>query len=253
MYKEITSALRRLSAPTPWSVVAVTLAFASLGACDDGEKARSQQASSSAHTKATSTKRTTIDASGNEDRVDPVIQSEPLTELVRLASQPASAPMNAPARLDASTLIDSGVSASSSGPVFSDVEIPFLVQRLTVTTGIENREPNEVDRFELDQGPIYAFVELSNPSEHPQEVVITFENPEGPAVGHVTLSVPAKQPRWRTWGRTRMIQNAGEWSAVVKTLDGDEIVRQSFSVEPSAKSLGKAKTLTPQKKEQPSS
>jgi hypothetical protein len=247
MYKEISSALRRLGAPTTWTAVAFTLA---LTACNDDENTRPKTASS-ARTPAKAN-RVTIKASGNENQRDPVVQSEPRSsvsakgELVKLASAEIDR-----TRLDAATSI-SDANALPSGPQFSDAELPFSVKRLTVTTGIENREPKEIDGFELGQSPIYAFVELSNPSDEPHEVVITFENPEGPAVGHVTLSVPANQPRWRTWGRTRMVQNAGEWNAVVKTVEGDEIVRQSFSVESSGTN-DTSETLSPQKKEQPSS
>ncbi len=241
MYKEITSALRRMSAPTTWTAVAITLVLTGF---NDDKPTKPQTA-------APVVKRTTIKAFGNESERDPVIQSHPLdappmAELARLISAPPRAATEAAVRLDASTLIpesDAGVAE------FSDTEMPFSVKRLTVTTGIENREPLEMDHVELGQSPIYAFVELSNPSDEPQEVVITFENPEGPAVGHVTLSVPANQPRWRTWGRTRMVQNAGEWSAVVKTVDGDEIVRQNFSVE----SPVEKKSLSIKKKEHPSS
>lgn len=245
MYKEITSALRRLSAPTTWTAVAITLV---LTGCNDDKPMKPQTATPVV-------KRTTIKASGNESERDPVIQSHPLapllnappmTELARLTSAAPRAATEAPVRLDASTLIHESEPGVAE---LSDIELPFSVKRLTVTTGIENREPLEMDHVELGQSPIYAFVELSNPSDKPQEVVITFENPEGPSVGHVTLSVPANQPRWRTWGRTRMVQNAGEWIAVVKTVDGDEIARQSFSVE----SPIEKKPLSIKKKEHPSS
>ncbi len=243
MYKEITSALRRLSAPTTWTAVAITLVLAG---CNDDNPKDSKTASSATRALTPVAKRVTLKASGNEMERDPVIQSHPLSELVQLTSAPSRTATPEPARLDTSTLItDSDVGIAQ----FSDIEIPFSIKRLSVTTGIENREPLEMDHVELGQSPIYAFVELSNPSDEPQEVVITFENPEGPSVGHVTLTVPANQPRWRTWGRTRMVQNAGEWSAVVKTVDGDEIARQDFSVE----SPIEKKSLSPKKKEQPSS
>lgn len=249
MNKDITSALHRLSTVTTWTAIAAALAFTG---CNDDEPARLQSSPSMATAKASAKKRTTIKASGNEESRDAVLQSEPPTRgLVEPLStelvQFTSAPIKAPARLDTSTQI---AERDAGSALFTGVELPFSVKRLTVTTGVENREPNAVARIELGQSPIYAFVELSNPSDEAQEVVITFEDPEGPAVGHVTLSVPANQPRWRTWGRTRMVQTAGEWSAVVSTVDGHEIVRQKFAVEPSGSSL---KSLTPQPKEQPSS
>ena len=58
-----------------------------------------------------------------------------------------------------------------------------------------------------------------------------FENEDTKAtVGHVKLSVPANQPRFRTWGNTRLIRDAGHWVAVVSTADGVELGRAPFEV-----------------------
>ncbi len=107
MYKEITSALRRMSAPTTWTAVAITLV---LTGCNDDKPTKPQTA-------APVVKRTTIKAFGNESERDPVIQSHPLdappmAELARLISAPPRAATEAAVRLDASTLIpesDAGV------------------------------------------------------------------------------------------------------------------------------------------------
>jgi hypothetical protein len=108
------------------------------------------------------------------------------------------------------------------------------MKRLVVTTQVEQREPAPTTELTAGQGPIVAFVELGNESTEDQYVIVTFEHEDGiDAVGHIKLKVPARQPRWRTWGRTRMISDAGEWVAVVRTEDGRELGRQPFAVQPS--------------------
>ena len=105
------------------------------------------------------------------------------------------------------------------------------VKRLVVTTGVEKREPVKVDALLAGEAPIYAFMELANDSATGQQVVVTFEREDDfEVVGHIKLDVPAEQPRWRTWGRTHMIKDAGPWVAVVRTPDGHELARQPFDV-----------------------
>ena len=106
------------------------------------------------------------------------------------------------------------------------------VRRLIVARGVEGREPvGAADTFaRADVDRLYAFVELGNRTGEEQKVVVTFE-PEGDradATGHVELNV-GEGARWRTWAFTRMMR-AGEWDAVVRTLDGDELARTSFTV-----------------------
>ena len=105
------------------------------------------------------------------------------------------------------------------------------LKRLVVTTGVEKREPLKVNALLADEKPIYAFMELANESAEDQYVVVTFEREDDlEVVGHIQLKVPAGQPRWRTWGRTRMIKDAGPWVAVVRTPDGHELAREPFDV-----------------------
>lgn len=106
------------------------------------------------------------------------------------------------------------------------------VRRLIVATGVEGREPTgAAETFaRADAARLYAFVELANRSGAEQKVVVTFE-PNGErrdATGHVELNV-GQGARWRTWAYTRMMR-AGEWDAVVRTLEGDELARASFTV-----------------------
>ena len=105
----------------------------------------------------------------------------------------------------------------------------IAVRRLVVTHALSEREP--IEPAELVSGtPILAFVELSNQDATERNVVVTFEREGRPAVGHVKLHVPAKSPRFRTWARTRNLNEAGTWEAVVRSEDGTELGRQPFEV-----------------------
>jgi hypothetical protein len=106
------------------------------------------------------------------------------------------------------------------------------VRRIVVARGVENHEPVGVaSRFVLDGTPLYAFMELSNPTSERQEIVVTFERTGGTAVGHVHLNVPAHASRYRTWALSRMVNRPGEWTAVVRTVDGELLDELAFTVE----------------------
>ena len=107
----------------------------------------------------------------------------------------------------------------------------LVIKRLVVTNSIEHRELVTVDQLALSEEPLFAFIEVANPGETPEQIEVTFEK-DGRSVGHVKLEVPAKNKRWRTWGKTRQVRQAGEWVAVVKTADGKELSRKSFVVAP---------------------
>ncbi len=112
-------------------------------------------------------------------------------------------------------------------PTASDVQL--RVKRLVVTSAIEQREPVAVEALTADQ-KVVAFVELANAGADEGKVVITFERAGQAPVGNIELAVPGKQPRWRTWGNSRMVKTAGDWEVVVSTEDGQELARQKFVV-----------------------
>ncbi len=104
------------------------------------------------------------------------------------------------------------------------------VKRLVVARKVAAHEPvDPASSFALDGTPLVAFVEMENRTLDDAHIVITFEKP-GEAVGHIELGVPANQARWRTWGMTRGIKDAGDWVAVVRTSDGTELARAPFAV-----------------------
>jgi Protein of unknown function (DUF2914) len=118
-----------------------------------------------------------------------------------------------------------------SPTVLSASDGTLKLKRVVITHNIENREPSPGDDFTLDNAPVYAFVELENTGSAPRAIRVLFENEDTKAtVGHVKLTVPGSQPRFRTWGNTRMIRDAGHWVAVVSTADGVELGRAPFDV-----------------------
>lgn len=112
-----------------------------------------------------------------------------------------------------------------------DAAATLDVKRLRITRQVEGREPVEGSTLSTDGDPIYAFVEMANTADVDQQIEVTFEHETGKKVGFVTLKIPAGQKRWRTWGQTRNIRDAGKWSAVVSTEDGVELDRVTFDVE----------------------
>ncbi len=126
-------------------------------------------------------------------------------------------------------------SAASRPSASSAADLPaatsLRVRRLVLAEGVEGREPVRASRSfdggEVDK--VFAFLEVENPERLPGEVVVTFESPSGAAVGNVRLTVGAS-PRWRTWAFSRAIEQAGEWTAVVRDADGRVLAREPFSV-----------------------
>lgn len=105
------------------------------------------------------------------------------------------------------------------------------VKRLVVARGVENHEPVDIsDSFRIENKPLYAFIELENGSSGDGEVLVVFEK-GSKRTGMVELSVPGNAKRWRTWGRSHGIKEAGQWFAVVRGADGKELARTPFSIE----------------------
>ena len=115
----------------------------------------------------------------------------------------------------------SEVSAAEDGQPF--------VKRLVIASAVQEREPVELEEGKVSE-PILAFLELKNIGESESGVVVTFEHESGKKVGFVELSVPAESNRYRTWARTRNIQESGTWTAIVQSKTGEELARKSFTV-----------------------
>ena len=141
----------------------------------------------------------------------------------------AAAAAPAPTTPEPAAVVAAAQVEKPAAPTAPQAKAAVRVRRLVITHGIENREPLAATELSAGGGPIYAFVELASGEGDAANVVVTFERGER-AVGHVKLSVPGNSRRWRTWGQTRQIREAGEWQAVVRTADGEELARQSFQV-----------------------
>ncbi len=110
---------------------------------------------------------------------------------------------------------------------------PLVVKRFVVARSIQNREPVEGESIRLGEVPVFAFVELENPSPEEASVLVTFEKDgSGRSVGNVALPVPGGSKRWRTWAASKLVDQAGHWTAVLRDQTGAELGRAGFDVVP---------------------
>jgi hypothetical protein len=146
---------------------------------------------------------------------------------------PKAAPAREPSATQSAIAKTRVAAPAEALPGGSTAEVPpgegLTVKRIAITRGIEHREPVAADSLSASSEPLYAFVELRNDSESDQKVVISFES-GGARRGLIELSVPAKNRRWRTWGKTTRVRQAGDWVAVVRTAGGDELGRKAFTL-----------------------
>lgn len=175
------------------------------------------------------------DAAGSTAPGEKPRAGAPVTPTAEHATAPAPAPEHSPApaanpapnpkpaepAVKAETPAGESPRAASGGPL--------VVERLVVTSGIQSREPIANPVLTTSGEPIYAFLELKNPSDTAESVLVTFERGDQ-SVGNVTLEIPAHAERWRTWARTQLIKTPGEWQAVVRGQDSGEVARTTFSI-----------------------
>jgi Protein of unknown function (DUF2914) len=105
------------------------------------------------------------------------------------------------------------------------------VERFVLATGVEQREPTgETDVFDTGTGKIFAFVQLANESA-PYAFEVHWEKIDGPKSRYgVKLEVPTAS-RFRTWAWTRIRRSPGEYRAVLRTPEGEEIASREFTIE----------------------
>ncbi len=157
---------------------------------------------------------------------------------VHLAPAKAARPSAAPAVTPAANNVvhaDIAPAKPASGTVTPRPADPSAsgleVKRLVVTRGIAHHEPLDTDQITAGAGPVFAFVELRNASDADKVVTVDFQHDTDEPVGHIKLKVPAHSSRWRTWGRTRMVDKGGEWSAIVTAGDGTQLAHTDFDVQ----------------------
>jgi hypothetical protein len=106
-----------------------------------------------------------------------------------------------------------------------------VIERFVLAKDVAGREPlDEGDHFTSDNAKIFAFVQLANTDE-PYAVTVHFEPVDGPASQFgVKLDVPTA-PRWRTWAWTKLLHTPGKYRAVLRTLEGEEILAREFTID----------------------
>jgi hypothetical protein len=110
----------------------------------------------------------------------------------------------------------------------SDVHI----DRFVLAKDVAGREPvEETDTFSTDTDKIFAFVQFANAEGAPFSLRVTWEEADGPAspYGYV-MEVPTAA-RFRTWSWTRIKRSPGQYRAVLRTLEGEEVASRTFVIE----------------------
>lgn len=108
------------------------------------------------------------------------------------------------------------------------------VDRFVLATGVEDREPvGEADTFFTDTDKIWAFVQFDNELGEPFAVRVHWEKVDGPATPYgFVLDVPTAK-RYRTWSWTAIRRSPGQYRAVLRTLDGEELASRTFEIKAS--------------------
>jgi hypothetical protein len=156
--------------------------------------------------------------------------AEKLAEVVTPAA-PVAAPM--------SSVITAAVAPKASAAAPSPrhpalAGSPLSVKRFVIASAVESREPVLAESVSVSTRPLFAFAELENAGDYAQKVRVTFElqgeSAKAKSVGHVELAVPASSTRWRTWAKTELIDQPGQWAAVLRDEHGHELARTPFEV-----------------------
>ncbi len=105
------------------------------------------------------------------------------------------------------------------------------VRRMTLTSGVEGREP--IDELTAVEGsspqPVYVFVDLANAGDA-MDIEVMLEHEDGARVGFVELHVPAHVARWRTWAISRNVTRPGRWTAIVRDASGTVLEQRELVV-----------------------
>jgi hypothetical protein len=111
----------------------------------------------------------------------------------------------------------------------SDTGDKLQIRRLVLASRVVEREPELALTPRVNE-PLMAFVEAKNDASEEERLIVTFEHESGKKVGFVELRVPGGTNRYRTWARTRNLNEPGNWAAVVRSEGGTELGRTSFTV-----------------------
>jgi hypothetical protein len=105
------------------------------------------------------------------------------------------------------------------------------LKRFVLAADVADREPLGESATFTGDAKIFAFMELANPDAEPYAFRVHWEPLSGPASPYgVELHVKTS-PRFRTWSWTAIPREPGEYRAVLRTLDGEEIASRAFTIE----------------------
>ena len=149
------------------------------------------------------------------------------TEVSEVPAAPPTPPLPQKAAEQPSDRTSSARSQASG--VAKGAQSALRVERLLVTTAVEERRPRTVNgTLPADGRPVVAYLEVTNSSAAKRQVVVTFERDGSPPLGRVRLDIPVGVAHWRTWAQTTRLRTPGRWSATVRTAEGTLLRRQDF-------------------------
>lgn len=104
------------------------------------------------------------------------------------------------------------------------------VLRIVLSTSVVKRLPVDArDLFEIDDGSIFCFVEISVPQEEERRVTVRFTHATGLSQSY---ELPVNQsPAWRTWSKLNLTRSmTGSWLCEVFNEDGVLLDSKPFEV-----------------------
>lgn len=104
------------------------------------------------------------------------------------------------------------------------------VLRIVLSTSVVKRLPVDArDLFEIDDGSIFCFVEISAPQEEERRVTVRFTHATGLSQSY---ELPVNQsPAWRTWSKLNLTRSmTGSWLCEVFNEDGVLLDSKPFEV-----------------------
>ena len=125
------------------------------------------------------------------------------------------------------------ISVLAAGIVFSaraqDNTDGFLIKRLTVATGIENREPvGAGDSFPINTPKVYCFLETVDIEQDTNVIFVWIY--EGKEISQASLALKSGS-RWRTRAEKTLHGLAGVWKIEIRNEAGQALKDISFTVE----------------------
>ena len=124
------------------------------------------------------------------------------------------------------------ITALAAGVVFSalaqDNTDGFLIKRLTVATGIENREPvGAGDSFPTDTPKAYCFLEAIDIEQDTNVIFVWIR--EGKEISQASLALKSGS-RWRTRAEKTLHGMSGAWKVEIRNEAGRVLKDISFAV-----------------------